>query len=128
MKVAVIGSRGLCVNDLGKYLPEGTIEIISGGAKGVDTSAKAYALSHGIKLTEFLPEYDKYGRGAPRKRNISIIEYADIVLAFWDGKSRGTKHVIDNCKKRNIPVCIFIPIVDHADSVSEDRTAKKARR
>lgn len=113
MKVAVIGSRGLCVNDLGKYLPEDTIEIVSGGAKGVDTSAKEYALSHGIKLTEFLPEYDKYGRGAPLKRNITIMEYADIVLAFWDGKSRGTKHVIDNCKKRNIPVCIFMPIVDH---------------
>ena len=51
------------------------------------------------------------GRGAwtpPLKRNITIIENADIVLAFWDGVSRGTKHVIDNCKKRNIPVEIYI--------------------
>lgn len=112
MKVAVIGSRGLCVNDLGKYLPEGTTEIVSGGAKGVDTSAKEYALSHGIKLTEFLPEYKKYGRGAPLKRNITIIEYADVVLAFWDGHSRGTKYVIDNCRKRNIPARIFSPIVN----------------
>lgn len=96
MKVAVIGSRGLCVADLGKYLPEGTTEIVSGGARGVDTSAREYALSHGIKLTEFLPEYDKYGRSAPLKRNITIIEYADLVLAFWDQSSRGTKFVIDN--------------------------------
>ena len=96
MKVAVIGSRGLSVNNLGDYLPPDTTEIISGGARGIDTSARNYAISPGINLTEFLPEYDKYGRSAPLKRNITIIEAADLVLAFWDGKSRGTKFVIDN--------------------------------
>lgn len=75
----------------------------------MDSSAREYALSHGIKLTEFLPEYDKYGRNAPLKRNITIIENADVVLAFWDGESRGTKFVIDNCKKMGIPVKIFDP-------------------
>lgn len=109
MKVAVIGSRGLCVSDLGKYLPEDTTEIVSGGARGVDTSAKEYALSHGVKLTEFLPEYEKYGRSAPLKRNITIIEYADIVLAFWDGQSRGTKFVIDNCHKLGVRVKVYVP-------------------
>lgn len=71
MRVAVIGSRGLTVRDMGQYLPEGTTEIVSGGAKGVDSSAREYAMTHGIKLTEFLPEYDKYGRSAPLKRNIT---------------------------------------------------------
>jgi len=108
MKVAVIGSRGLTVNDLGKYLPEDTTEIVSGGAKGIDTCARNYALSHDIKLTEFLPEYNKYGRGAPLKRNLQIIEYADVVIAFWDGKSRGTKYVIDNCKKLGVQVDVHI--------------------
>lgn len=108
MKVAVIGSRGLSVTDLGRYLPENTTEIVSGGAKGVDTSAREYALSHGIKLTDFLPEYTKYGRSAPLKRNITIIEYSDIVLAFWDGKSRGTKYVIDNCRKLGVEVRVYI--------------------
>lgn len=108
MKVAVIGSRGLSVSNLGRYLPENTTEIVSGGAKGVDTSAREYALSHGIKLTEFLPEYTKYGRSAPLKRNITIIEYSDIVLAFWDGKSRGTKFVIDNCRKLGVEVRVYI--------------------
>lgn len=108
MKVAVIGSRGLSVSDLGRYLPENTTEIVSGGAKGVDTSAREYALSHGIKLTEFLPEYTKYGRSAPLKRNITIIEYSDIVLAFWDGKSRGTKFVIDNCRKLGVEVRVYV--------------------
>ena len=106
MKVAVIGSRGLQVEHLEDYLPEGVTEIVSGGARGVDACARNYALSHGLKLTEFLPEYGKYGRGAPLLRNITIIENADLALAFWDGKSRGTKFVIDNCKKRNIPVVV----------------------
>lgn len=107
MRVAVIGSRKLKVNDLENYLPADTTEIISGGAHGVDTSAREYALAHKIKLTEFLPDYDKYGKAAPLKRNISIIENSDLVLAFWDGVSHGTKFVIDSCKKRNIPIIIY---------------------
>jgi len=99
----------LGIADLGKYLPPETTEIVSGGAKGVDTSARDYAEANGIKLTEFLPEYGTYGRLAPLKRNISIIEYADVVLAFWNGDSRGTKFVIDNCEKMSVPVKVFIP-------------------
>ena len=60
MKVAVIGSRGLHVDHLGDYLPAGVTEIVSGGARGIDTCAKNYALTHSLKLTEFLPEYGKY--------------------------------------------------------------------
>lgn len=109
MRVAVIGSRGLTVNDLGKYLPEGTTEIVSGGAKGIDTCAREYAVSHGLKLTEFLPEYGKYGRSAPLKRNITIIENSDIVLAFWDGSSHGTKFVINKCREMGVKVEIITP-------------------
>lgn len=108
MKVAVIGSRRLQITNLEDYLPENTTEIVSGGAWGVDASAREYALRHGLKLTEYLPEYSRYGRGAPLKRNIAIIESADLVLAFWDGSSRGTKYVIDNCKKRNIPIQVYL--------------------
>ena len=79
MKVAVIGSRGLSVTDLGRYLPKNTTEIVSGGAKGVDTSAREYALSHGIKLTDFLPEYTKYGRSAPLNR---VFGYRACVLGW----------------------------------------------
>lgn len=77
MKIAVIGSRGITVNCLEDYLPSDVSEIISGGAKGVDTCAAEYAKLHGIKLTEFLPQYEKYGKAAPLKRNLQIIEYAD---------------------------------------------------
>ncbi len=108
MKVAVIGSRNLTVIDLEKYLPMGVTEIVSGGARGVDTSAREYAHAHGLPCVEFLPEYAKYGRSAPLKRNFQIIEYADMVIAFWDGKSRGTAHVIRQCRKKNVPYKIFM--------------------
>lgn len=108
MRVAVIGSRGMQVKNLGEYLPKETTEIISGGARGIDACAREYALRHGLKLTEYLPEYSRYGRGAPLKRNITIIENADLVLAFWDGSSKGTQYVIENCRKRNIPVEIHV--------------------
>jgi len=108
VKVAVIGSRNLAVKNLEKYLPEGTTEIVSGGARGIDSCAKNYANANGIPLKEFLPNYDEFGRSAPLLRNLEIIDYADIVLAFWDGKSRGTKFVIDKCRAKGKPVNIFI--------------------
>lgn len=108
MKVAVIGSRNLSVENLEVYLPENTAEIVSGGARGIDTIAKKYAIKNGIAYREFLPDYKRFGRGAPLKRNIQIIEYADLVVALWDGSSRGTKFVIDNCHKLNVPVEVYI--------------------
>lgn len=82
MKVAVIGSRNLKVSNLQNYLPKDTKELVSVGARGIDTCVKEYAILNKIKLTEFLPEYEKYGRSAPLKRNLQIIDYADMVIAF----------------------------------------------
>lgn len=107
MRVAVIGSRKIQIDDLGRYLPDETTEIVSGGAKGVDTCAREYALAHDIRLTEFLPDYRRYGRGAPLKRNLLIVENADLVLAFWDGASHGTKHTIDHAEKLGVPVRVI---------------------
>ena len=83
MRVAIVGSRGLKVSNLENYLPDGVTEIVSGGARGIDLCAKEYALANGIKFTEFLPEYKRYGRSAPLKRNLTIIENVDFVFAFW---------------------------------------------
>lgn len=99
MKLAIIGSRNLRVQNLGDYLPEGVTEIVSGGAKGIDSVAAEYAREQGIPLTEFRPDYARYGRGAPLKRNEQIVGYADEGLAFWDGASRGTLHTVE-CFRR----------------------------
>ena len=108
MKIAIVGSRNINVDNIEKYLPENITEIISGGAKGVDTCAKKYALEKNIKFKEFIPQYDHYKKYAPLKRNIDIIEYSDKILIFWDGKSRGTKFVIEECKKRNADLIVYI--------------------
>ena len=110
MKVAVVGSRNLTINNLGDYLPKDTTEIVSGCARGIDRCARMYANTHNIRMTEFLPEYERYGRSAPLKRNLQIIRYADMVLAFWDGKSHGPRFVIENCKKENVPVKVFTTV------------------
>ena len=109
MKVAVIGSRTLKAEDLGRYMPDGVTEIVSGGAKGIDESARNYARQKGLRMTEFFPDYAKYGKTAPLKRNISIIEYADEVIAFWDGSSHGTRFVIENCKRMNKKIKVYCP-------------------
>lgn len=109
MKIAIIGSRNLRATNLERYLPKDTTEIVSGGARGIDTCAREYALAHGLKLTEFLPDYDRYGRRAPLVRNDEIISYSDEIVAFWDGQSRGTKYVIDHCKKVNKKVTVHTP-------------------
>lgn len=111
MRIAVIGSRTVRVDNLEVYLPKECTEIVSGGARGIDACAAKWAVEHGITLTEFLPEYEKYGRAAPIVRNRLIVEYADAVLAFWDGKSRGTLSVIKYCEElgKNCSV-ISVPV------------------
>lgn len=112
MRVAVIGSR--CEEDglaeqIREHLPPYATEIVSGGAKGVDRVAKTVADELGIPFTEFLPDYKAYGKRAPLVRNDRIIDYADMVLAFWDGDSHGTQYVIGECLKRGKRV-VYIPL------------------
>lgn len=107
MKVAIIGSRGLSVENLEAYLSAETTEIVSGGARGIDSSARQYAQRANLPIKEFLPDYSQYGRRAPLVRNEEIVRYADHILAFWDGKSRGTMHVINTCRKLGKPYQLF---------------------
>ena len=106
MKIAIVGSRSITDVDLAPYLAD-CDEIVSGGAHGVDACAAAYAKRHGIPLTEFLPEYERYGRAAPIVRNRQIVDYADRILIFWDGHSKGTASVIAYAKKLGKPHDIF---------------------
>ena len=107
MKVAVICSRSITSYPLDEVIPADTEEIISGGARGIDTLAREYAQAHGIPCTEIRPDYARYGKGAPLRRNLEIIEKADLVIALWDGKSTGTAHTIRKCREIGKPVVIF---------------------
>lgn len=112
MKIAIIGSRE-CGNinlerELVKRFEILTNDtIISGGARGIDTLAAQFARKHGIKLLEFRPDYATFGRGATFVRNRLIVDMADVVVAFWDCSSRGTKYTIEYAKKKYVPVIII---------------------
>ena len=108
MKLAIIGSRSLKEIRIDDYIPTTTTEIVSGGALGIDTLAKNFAIRKGIKCTEFLPKYNLYGRGAPLKRNEEIANYADEAIAFWDGKSKGTEYTVKLFKKLNKKITVII--------------------
>lgn len=110
MKVAIIGTRtapGNIATTILRSLPENVTEIVSGGADGVDKAAEEVAGILSLPVRRFLPDYRRYGSRAPLCRNIQIVEYADRVIAFWDGKSRGTRHCIIECINRRKPVRII---------------------
>ena len=104
MKLAIVGSRDLTELDrIYQFmisLPKDTI-IVSGGAIGVDQVAEICAKRLNLGTKIFKPNYDEYdGSLAPLIRNKQIVDYADVIVAFWDGKSRGTKYTIDYAIKR----------------------------
>lgn len=110
MKVLVCGSRK--IKDNGPVLrrlalfPRCCTTLISGGAPGVDRSAEEVAKMLHLPIEVFKPDYKRWGRHhAPRERNLRMLdEEPDLVLAFWDGKSTGTKHTIEEAERRGIPV------------------------
>lgn len=111
MRVAIIGSRSVQLDSLQELLallPRGTHEIVSGGAAGADQIAEQVAQELSLPITIFRPDYARYQRHAPLQRNLSIVKYADYVIALWDGSSRGTAHVIEHCIKEYTPVRVFL--------------------
>jgi predicted Rossmann fold nucleotide-binding protein DprA/Smf involved in DNA uptake len=97
MKVAIVGSRDYpSLWEVWLYvasLPAGTV-VVSGGARGVDTQAEYAAKECGMGVEIYPAEWGKYGRSAGMMRNQTIVDAADRVVAFWDGKSSGTASTI----------------------------------
>ena len=113
MKIAIVGGRDFnnyellkwsVINamDVNYYTEENTKHtIVSGGAKGADSLGEKFADEFNFYKQIYRANWDLYGKQAGFIRNISIIENADIVFAFWDGKSKGTQHSINLAKQKN---------------------------
>jgi hypothetical protein len=114
-KVIVAGSRGFNDYDLLKAkldiilssIQEDEIEIVSGTAYGADQLGECYAVEKGLKVKRFPADWDKHGKRAGYLRNEEMAKYADALVAFWDERSSGTKHMIDLARKHNLLVRVI---------------------
>ena len=106
IKVAIIGSRTISGIDISKHVPSNVDAIISGGAIGVDALSEEYADKNNIRKIIIKPDYNKYKKSAPIIRNKKIVDLADLVIAFWDGKSRGTKFTVDYARLKGKKVVL----------------------
>ena len=87
------------MNYIGKFIDKVEIEIISGGASGVDALGERFAKEHNLGLKVVPADWKTYGRSAGPRRNEQMARMAGTLIAFWDGKSRGTKNMIDTAKR-----------------------------
>jgi predicted Rossmann fold nucleotide-binding protein DprA/Smf involved in DNA uptake len=117
MKVAVVGSReyrNLAEVRQFVWEQDRSTTIVSGGASGVDREAVDEARRLGMTYEVHLPDWAVHGRSAGIIRNRAIVESADEVVAFWDGRSRGTASTIEFARKAGKPVRVFGPRPEQA--------------
>ena len=101
MKLIIAGGRNFDDYDLltsicNDVIPEmGQVHIVSGCANGADKLGERYASENDYHIIKFPADWDKHGKSAGYIRNKEMAKYADALIAFWDGKSKGTKHMID---------------------------------
>jgi hypothetical protein len=113
MREIIAGSRGItdyrtvcqAVRDSGFTIRR----VVSGTAAGVDTLAIRYAREHSLPCDRFPAEWSRWGRSAGYRRNVTMADQADALIAVWDGKSLGTKHMIDIAKERGLAVFVTVP-------------------
>lgn len=111
-KVIIAGSRDFNDYELLKKLVSHTlvnqqdVEIVSGGARGADALGERYAKEHGLSLKRFPADWE-HGKSAGYIRNAEMAKYGDALIAFWDLKSKGTKHMITNAKLKGLKIKVY---------------------
>lgn len=100
------------IETLDKYTDRENTVLVSGHAKGADTLAEEYAGKNGIEIKVFPAQWSKYGKSAGPIRNKEMLDYISeaeehFVIAFWNGRSRGTKHTIETAEKMGIETKII---------------------
>lgn len=103
-----LSDEGLLTGKIDLNIPD--MEIISGKARGADTLGEEFAKDYGIKIKQFVPDWDGLGKRAGYVRNADMALYAKedngVLIAFYDGESKGTKHMIDLAKKHGLKVFV----------------------
>ena len=114
MKIIVAGGRDA---EPALYLVDKAIEesgmkkdmtqLVHGAARGIDSAAGEWAKINNIPVHVFPADWSKYGKSAGPIRNKQMAEYADALIAIWDGISRGTKHMIETAESMNLKIYIY---------------------
>ncbi|KUO65992.1 MAG: hypothetical protein APF83_11290 [Lutibacter sp. BRH_c52] len=113
MKVIIAGGRNfddfnrLCQVCDEFLQDQNNIEIVSGAYKGADLLGERYAAERNYPIKQFSADWKRYGKSAGLKRNIEMAAYADALIAFWDGESKGTKNMIALATQAGLNVEIF---------------------
>jgi predicted Rossmann fold nucleotide-binding protein DprA/Smf involved in DNA uptake len=112
IKVIIAGSRDFDDYDLLERTMDDLfgneeIQIISGGAKGADRLGEHYAAENGLKVFVFGADWDRYGKQAGAIRNKKMAQAGTHLVAFWDGKSKGTKMMIDFAGEKGIKINVI---------------------
>ena len=123
MKVIIAGSRSVTsqstVFEILNMVNIDVTEVVSGTASGVDKIGEEWATQHGIAIKEFPADWDKFGKRAGYIRNEQMAEYADALIAVWDGVSPGTKHMIDIARNKDLSVyVIMVGLKDQAPALA----------
>ena len=110
MKVIIAGSRTIddvrlvqnVVIDASFHISE----VVSGCARGIDQCGEKLAKKWGVPVKKFSADWNKHGRAAGPIRNAQMAEYADALIAIWDGSSRGTLNMIQEARREGLDVYI----------------------
>lgn len=115
-KVIIAGSRGVTEEReikialvRARLSPRNVAEVVSGTARGVDQLGERVARQFNIPVKRFPADGNQYGKRAGFLRNAEMAEYADILVAVWDGKSKGTAHMMGLMAKAGKPVYVYTP-------------------
>jgi len=129
VRVVIAGSRdgGFGVEDVAAaVVAAGFVvgEVVSGAARGVDRLGEQWAAARGIRVVRFPADWSR-GRGAGYLRNLEMAAYGDALVALWDGRSSGTRHMIQTMRKLGKPVFVagaggpeHVEHVEHASQLS----------
>lgn len=112
MKTIIAGSRTASIQDVIKALElcpftEKITEVVSGCARGADSYGELIAEENSTPIKRFPADWNKFGRGAGHIRNQQMAEYADALIAVWDGESTGTRDMIDRATKNKLEIYVY---------------------
>jgi len=118
LKIIIAGGREFTDYDLlnrklkdfcdkhGLFLKD--IEVVSGAARGADSLGEQWAVENNVSIKRFKADWDVHGKSAGYRRNAEMADYADALIAFWDGKSKGTSHMINTATSKQLIIDVHM--------------------